>query len=428
MRAETAGTREPLLPVDVALARILGSLTRTNIEKVPLQAAHRRILAAPLASRLTLPEQAVSAMDGYAVNTADCQAASADGLATLTRIGESAAGHPWTGHLRSGTAVRIFTGAVLPDGADSVVLQEDVTASAEQDGADITLTQAPIKGQFIRPAGLDVQAGTEILAAGTPLSARALALALSTGHIEAAFHARPRVGILSTGDELVNPGDTPRLGQIISSNAAYLEAFVNACGAIAVPLGIARDQPGAMLARVRDVEAPLDLIVTTGGASVGAHDHIVSDLSAVDTLNSTTVTNALNFWKIAMRPGKPLISGYVNSIPLLGLPGNPVSSVVCALIFLRPAILHMAGGAPVDDFLTGRLASPLAVNDQRQDYLRARLSHARNDLPLITPFERQDSSMISVLSRSDALIVRPPFDAARVPGDLVTFLPIPHLL
>jgi len=179
---------------------------------------------------------------------------------------------------------------------------------------------------------------------------------------------------------------------------------------------------------VRDVEAPLDLIVTTGGASVGAHDHIVSDLSTVDALNSDTVTNALNFWKIAMRPGKPLISGYVNSIPLLGLPGNPVSSVVCALIFLRPAILHMAGGAPVDDFLTGRLASPLAVNDQRQDYLRARLSHARDNLPIITPFERQDSSMISVLSRSDALIVRPPFDAARVPGDLVTFLPIPHLL
>ena len=267
MPAETGGTCPPLLPVDAALARILDGVARTAIEQLPLQQAHGRSLAAPLASRLTLPEQAVSAMDGYAVNAADCQTRSPDGLATLKRIGESAAGHPWSGQLESGGAVRIFTGAVLPDGADAIVLQEDVSASAEQDGASITLTEAPIPGRFIRPAGLDVHAGTQILAAGTPLSARALALALSTGHAEAAFYARPRIGILSTGDELINPGETPCLGQVISSNAAYLSAFVNACGAVAVPLGIARDRPGAMLECVRGADGPLDLIVTTGGAS-----------------------------------------------------------------------------------------------------------------------------------------------------------------
>jgi molybdopterin molybdotransferase len=328
---------------------------------------------------------------------------------------------------------------VVPDGADAIILQEDVIASAEQDGASIILTEAPITGRFIRPAGLDVKAGTQILPAGTPLSARALALALSTGHAEAAFHARPRVGILSTGDELVSPGETPGPGQIISSNAAFLAAFVAACGAIAVPLGIARDQPGAMLASVRSVrdaqgvgDGPLDLIVTTGGASVGVHDHIVSDLEATTTTTTndtaTSPKSALDFWKIAMRPGKPLIYGRVDGIPLLGLPGNPVSSAVCALIFLRPSILHMAGGAPDETLLTARLATPLAANDQRQDYLRARLSHGGDDLPLITPFDRQDSSMISVLSRSDALLVRPPFDPARAIGDLVTALPIPPLL
>ena len=442
----------PLLPVDQALARILEGLPRTASEQLPLERAHGRILAAPLASRLTLPEGDVSAMDGYAVNAADCHALisaynSGQGQITLTRSGESAAGHPWTGRLGSGEAVRIFTGAVVPDGADAIILQEDVIASAEQDGASITLTEAPITGRFIRPAGLDVKAGTEILAAGTPLSARALALALSTGHAEAAFHARPRVGILSTGDELVCPGETPGPGQIISSNAAYLAAFVAACGAIAVPLGIARDQPGAMLARVRSVrdirdarskrnarkghgvgDGPLDLIVTTGGASVGVHDHIVSDLEDTTTETAKSSKGELDFWKIAMRPGKPLIFGRVDGIPLLGLPGNPVSSAVCALIFLRPSILKLAGGAPDKTLLTARLATRLPANDQRQDYLRARLSHSGGDLPLITPFDRQDSSMISVLSRSDALLVRPPFDTARAIGDLVTALPIPPLL
>ena len=433
----------PLLPVDQALARILEGLPRTASEQLPLERAHGRILAAPLASRLTLPEGDVSAMDGYAVNAADCHALisannSDQGQITLTRSGESAAGHPWTGRLGSGEAVRIFTGAVVPDGADAIILQEDVIASAEQDGASITLTEAPITGRFIRPAGLDVKAGTEILPAGTPLSARALALALSTGHAEAAFHARPRVGILSTGDELVSPGETPGPGQIISSNAAFLAAFVAACGAIAVPLGIARDQPGAMLARVRSVrdmrdaqgvgDGPLDLIVTTGGASVGVHDHIVSDLEATTTDTAKSPKGVLDFWKIAMRPGKPLIYGRVDGIPLLGLPGNPVSSAVCALIFLRPSILQLAGGAPDETLLTARLATPLPANDQRQDYLRARLSHSGDDLPLITPFDRQDSSMISVFSRSDALLVRPPFDPARAIGDLVTALPIPPLL
>lgn len=428
---KSTATSQPLLPVDQALARILDSLPRTKIEQLPLEMAQGRVLAEPLASRFTLPEKSVSAMDGYAVNAADCHLMAEKntngGYASIIRVGESAAGHPWTGRLAKGEAIRIFTGAVVPDDADAIILQEDVIASAEQNDARITLTQAPKKGQFIRPAGLDVRAGTQILAAGVPLSARALALALSTGHTKAAFHARPRIGILSTGDELVEAGQIPGPGQIISSNAAYLTAFVTACGAIAVPLGIARDRPGAMLANVRGVsvsDGPLDLIVTTGGASVGVHDHVASDLSS----ESDNYQIVLDFWKIAMRPGKPLISGRVDGIPLLGLPGNPVSSAVCALIFLRPSIFHMVGAAHDDTMLTARVATPLATNDQRQDYLRARLTYAGDDLPLITPFGRQDSSMISVLARSDALLVRPPFDKARAVNDLVTALPIPPLL
>ena len=406
----------PLLPVDEALARILKGLAPTQIERCMLPDTRGRTLATDIAARLSLPPAAVSAMDGYAVRAADCT----DIGATLTRVGESAAGRPWTGTVGAAEAVRIFTGAVIPDGADTILLQEDTTATGEIDGATVTVNEPPRLGQFVRPAGLDVTAGDMILTAGTMMSARLIALAISAGHTEVSVWRRPHVGVLSTGDELVRPGDTPGPGQIISSNATYLAAFVAACGAVPVDLGIARDKPGEMLRCVRAASTTLDLIVTTGGASVGVHDHVVDDLSASGT--------ELGFWKIAMRPGKPLIHGRIDDIPLLGLPGNPVSSAVCANIFLRPAIARLSGGDHQPQMVAARLASDLKTNDRRQDYLRATLTYDPQGQAVVTPARKQDSSMISIYAGANALIVRPPFDVARQTGDLVMVMPLDPLL
>jgi len=412
--ASKSGGKSSLLPVDQALAAILKQLPKTTLVQKSLDQALGFTLAEDLIAALTLPPQAVSAMDGYAVRGVDvtrlpCQ---------LTRIAESAAGHPWVGKIAAGQAVRVFTGAAIPDGADTIVIQEDVDPVAEKDGIIITVRSAEPTGRYIRPAGLDITAGQVILPAGTLLSARSIGLAIAAGLTAAKVRARPRVGVLSTGDELVRPGEIPGPGQIISSNASFLINFITACGGHAVDLGIARDKPGAMLEAVQQAGA-LDLVVTTGGASVGTHDHIVSDLG-------NSAENALNFWKIAMRPGKPLISGNVNNVPLIGLPGNPVSTAVCALVFLQPAIAHMVGGSadPVQFELP--LAVDIEANDQRQDYIRAFIV-TKDGLQTVTPAPRQDSSMMSVLANANALIIRSPFDPARAAGERVMVMPLPPL-
>jgi molybdopterin molybdotransferase len=336
----------------------------------------------------------------------------------LTRIAESAAGHPWDGEIAAGQAVRVFTGAAIPDGADTIVIQEDVDPVAEENGVVITVRSAEPVGRYIRPAGLDITAGQVILPAGTLLSARSIGLAIAAGLTTATVRACPRVGVLSTGDELVRPGEMPGPGQIISSNASFLMNFITACGGHAVDLGIARDKPGAMLKAVQQAGA-LDLVVTTGGASVGTHDHIVSDLGS-------SAENALNFWKIAMRPGKPLISGNVNDIPLIGLPGNPVSTAVCALVFVRPAIAHMVGGSADPLQFELPLSVDVEANDQRQDYIRAVIS-TKDGRQTVTPAPRQDSSMMSVLANANAFIIRPPFDPAKAAGERVWVMPLPPL-
>ena len=414
--ANNPNSKPGLLPVAEACARILADLAPAPAEDQALPDAIGRVLATDLAARLSLPADPVSAMDGYAARTADCDTVGA----SLTRIGESAAGSPWSGVLKTGQAVRIFTGAVVPDGADCIILQEDVDASSEDDGATIIIREPPRSGQFIRPAGLDVTAGDIILKAGTVMSARLIALATSAGHTSAPLHPRPHIGILSTGDELVSPGDTPARGQIVSSNAIYLSAFVRACGGVPVDLGIARDRPGAMLEQLRAAPVPLAMVVTTGGASVGTHDHIANDLSSAGT--------ELGFWKIAMRPGKPLIHGQVDGIPLLGLPGNPVSSAVCANIFLRPAIARLSGTDHRPEMIAARLATDLPENDRRQDYLRATLTYDDDGLPHATPARKQDSSMIGVYAHANALIVRPPFDPPRSAGDMVMLMRLDPLL
>ena len=408
--------RHQLLPVADALARIVQGLAPTTAESLPLPDVRGRILASDIGARLSLPPVAVSAMDGYAVRAADCTAIDT----RIIRVGESAAGRPWNGTLEAGQAVRIFTGAVVPDGADTILLQEDVTASEETDGASVIVNEIPRQGQFIRPAGLDVAAGDTILRAGTMMSARLIALAVSAGHSEVSVWRQPRVGILSTGDELVRPGDIPGPGQIISSNATYLSAFVACCGGVPVDLGIARDRPGEMLARVRGAPTTLDIVVTSGGASVGVHDHIANDLSASG--------NKLGFWKIAMRPGKPLIHGQIDDIPLLGLPGNPVSSAVCANIFLRPAIARLSGGDHHPQIISARLTNDLRANDHRQDYLRATLQYDGAGLPAVTAARKQDSSMISIYAGANALVIRPPHDPAKRAGDTVMTMPLDPMM
>ena len=328
MRGNSTG-KAKLLAVDDALAAIIAMLPHTGTNVLQLGDALGYTLAEDLVARLTLPPKDVSAMDGYAVRGKDINTLPRQ----LTRVAESAAGHPWSGSINAGQAVRVFTGAAIPDGADTIVIQEDVDPVAEQNGVKITVRSAEPVGRYIRPAGLDVREGQVILCAGTQLSARAIGLASAAGLTQAVVSLRPRIGILSTGDELVHPGKIPGPGQIISSNVSFLKGFLTASGADAVDLGIVGDTPGAMVSSVRNANN-LDLVVTTGGASVGVHDHIVSDID-------NSEGSKLNFWKIAMRPGKPLISGTVEGIPLIGLPGNLVSTAVCALVFLRPAIAHM---------------------------------------------------------------------------------------
>ena len=417
----TAG-KPSLMSVDHALATILAGLQPTAAETRPIATALGYRLAADLTACLTLPPQAVSAMDGYAVRAADVGTLPVE----LTRIGESAAGHPWPGKIGAGAAVRVFTGAAIPDGADTIAIQEDVDPAPETDGVTITVRAVEPPGRYIRPAGLDVTAGTVILEAGQLMSARAIGLAVAAGLTEATVHRKPRIGILSTGDELVPPGQRPGPGQIISSNASFLCAFVESFGAIPVDLGIAPDRPGAMLDAIRRTPEmglpPLDLIVTSGGASVGTHDHVIDDIAG----ESQHGASGVNFWKIAMRPGKPLISGYIDNIPLIGLPGNPVSTAVCAMVFLRPALAHLAGGNDRAPCFAMALDSDLDENDQRQDYIRAVIIE-KQGRQTVQPAPRQDSSMMSVLTGATALIVRPPFDPARKVGEMVSVMPIPPL-
>ena len=401
-----------LLSVDAALNRILASLSSTMPTRLLLTDALGKILAEDLHAKLTLPPHDVSAMDGYAVRANDV----ANCPAKLTRVGEAAAGHPWAGRVEAGQAVRIFTGGFVPNGADTIIIQENVDATSEADHTVITVQEGTAKGRYIRPAGLDISSGALALRKGTLLSARAIGLAIDTGVTSAVVSQPPRIGILSTGDEIVSPGQTPGPGQIISSNAAFLSAYVKSCGAEAVDLGIAADKPGAVSDTVL-AATNLDMVVTTGGASVGNHDHIVDDLA----------DGALGFWKIAMRPGKPLIWGKIGNAPLLGLPGNPVSTAVCALVFLAPAISKLGGGTHQQHLFSAAITNDLPENDLRQDYIRASIGRADYGVTSVHPAQRQDSSMMATLAQADAFIVRPPFDPPITAGDIVSILPMPRL-
>jgi molybdopterin molybdotransferase len=364
-------------------------------ETVALDDAFHRVLARDVASRRTQPPQAMSAMDGYAVRATDASKIDSQ----LTVIGEVAAGRPFAGTVGTGEAVRIFTGGVVPDGTDAVVIQEDTVT----DGKRITIKEAAITGRHIRPAGIDFREGHVLLRKGARLTERDLALAAGMNHPQLAVRRRPKVAILATGDELVMPGSTPGHGQIVYSNGYALHALARSEGADTIDLGIAADTLSATTAGIRRArESGADILITTGGASVGDHDLVQQALKAEGI--------SMAFWKIAMRPGKPMMNGQLGPMRVIGLPGNPVSSYVCAFLFMVPLIRALSGR----DLVHHRreravLGRDVGANDQREDYLRARLEWRDDGTLVAQPVNHQDSSLLANLAAAQALLVRAPF-------------------
>lgn len=392
-----------MISVEEALARVLALGTPMKAEQVPLAKAAGRVMCAPVRAMRDQPPFAASAMDGYAVHDAvrpgDC----------LTVIGTASAGHAFDGVIGSGQAARIFTGAPVPEGGTRVVIQEDVEAAGNQ----IRLRDPLDEGFHIRPKGQDFSAGDSL--SPRRLRPTDLALLAAMNIAEVPVSRRPVVAIIATGDELVMPGEAPRPDQIIASNSFALAAMAEAQGATARMLPIARDTE-ADLRMVLSLAEDVDLIVTIGGASVGDHD-LVGRVAEKMGLERA-------FYKIAMRPGKPLMAGRLRGVPMLGLPGNPVSSIVCGHLFMLPLLRVMLGlgaHAPVTERAV--LTQDIAANGPRAHYMRARLTEGPT-LPRITPFEAQDSSLLRVMSEADALLIRPVGDSARVTGDEVEYLPL----
>jgi len=392
-----------MISVEEARSRLLEPLTALGVEQVSLGDAFGRVLAEDIASRRTQPPFAVSAMDGYAVRASDV----VDIPARLRVVGSAPAGQSYDRDLLSGEAVRIFTGAPLPAGADAVVIQED----ADRDGDIVLVRESSVVGRHVRASGLDFRDGEIKLAAGRRLTARDIGLAAAMNRPWLPVRRRPRVAILPTGDEVVLPGDPVGPNQIVSSNGFALAALVTACGGTPLSLPIAPDERGA-LQRLAVAATGADLFVTTGGASVGEHDLVREALGAAGLV--------LDFWTIAMRPGKPLMVGRFRDMPMIGLPGNPVSSMICALLFLVPAIEKLSGltGQP-EPRLKARLAAALPANDPREDYMRASLLRLADGTLEATPFAKQDSSMMSMLAAADCLVVREPHAPPAKAGDSV---------
>ena len=383
-----------LMPVAEALSRVLADAEPLAAEPAPLTEAHGRVLAADVAALRTQPPADVSAMDGYAARSADV----ARVPVKLKLVGEVAAGHPFQGTVGAGEAARIFTGGVLPPGTDTIVIQENTV----RDGDTVIVTTASSKGKHIRVEGLDFKRGAVLLAKSHRLTDRDLALAAAMNHPTVPVHRRPKVAVLATGDELVMPGTTPGFGEIVYSNGYATMALARREGCEVVDLGIVPDrlaQTAAGVRRAREVGA--DILVTSGGASVGDYD-LVQEALAAEGL-------ALSFWKVALRPGRPMMHGRLGGTHVLGLPGNPVSAYVCAVLFLVPLIRRLSGRGDVAPAAEpARLGCDLPANDERADYLRATLAPAPDGVPIARPAPVQDSSMLMLLARADCLLVREP--------------------
>jgi molybdopterin molybdotransferase len=382
-----------LISVAEALEHVLAHAAPLPVEEVPLDQADGRVLAYGLKALRTQPPADVSAMDGYAVRAADIGTTPV----RLKIIGEVKAGRPFDSAVGAGEAARIFTGGVVPEGADTVVIQE----LTRRDGDCVEVEKPANKGRNVRPRGLDFRAGDALFHEGHRLRARDLALAAGMNHPLLPVHRRPKIALFATGDELVPPGTEPGPGQIVYSNGFSLAALAREEGATVVDLGVVGDRLDETIEAVRRArQLNADILVTTGGASVGEYDLVQAAFAAEGM--------KLSFWKVAMRPGRPLMHGQLGAMEVLGLPGNPVSSYVCAFLFLVPLIRRLSGrsdlSAPVDAAVLG---SDLPANDERADYLRATLKSGPDGL-VATPFSAQDSSMMAPLAMSDCLVIRAP--------------------
>jgi molybdopterin molybdotransferase len=400
------------MPVADALAAVLAGAEPLPEEMVALDAAYHRVLARDIAALRTQPPEPMSAMDGYAVRSTDA----ARSGSRLKVIGEVAAGRPFEGTVGAGEAVRIFTGGVVPAGADAVVIQEDTVTRS---GGVIEITEAAVAGRHIRPLGIDFKKGDRLLRGGARLTDRDLSLAAGMNHPELPVRRKPKVAILATGDELVMPGSTPGPGQIVYSNGFALRALARAEGAETIDLGIAADTVEATTSGIRQArDARADILITTGGASVGDRDLVKQSLDAEG------VTMA--FWRIAMRPGKPMMHGRLGSMRVIGLPGNPVSSYVCGFLFLVPLIRALSGRSAIHHRREmALLGSDVPENDQREDYLRARLEKREDGTQVATPVDRQDSSLLGNLAAAWALVIRAPFAPVAPAGSRCEILRLP---
>jgi molybdopterin molybdotransferase len=398
-----------LMPFTDAMAAILNGAEGLPEETVTLEDAFHRVLARDVASLRTQPPEAMSAMDGYAVRAADATLG-----ARLNVIGEISAGRPFDRALAGGEALRIFTGGVVPAGADGIVIQEDTT----RDGDIVVINEAATAGKHIRAAGVDFKQGDVLLRAGIRLTDRDLALAAGMNHPHVPVRRRPVVAMLATGDELVLPGATPGPGQIVLSNGYALRALARAEGAEVIDLGIARDTLESTTAAIRRaIELNVDVLITTGGASVGDHDLVQQSLIEAGV--------EMAFWKIAMRPGKPMMHGRRGAMRVIGLPGNPVSSYVCGFLFMVPLLRALAGRSEVQHFREAAiLGRDLAANDHREDYLRTRLEW-QDDRLVATPVTKQDSSLLGNLAVAEGLLVRPPNAPPAKAGDPCQIIRLP---
>ncbi|MBS0548473.1 MAG: molybdopterin molybdotransferase MoeA [Proteobacteria bacterium] len=400
-----------LLSVKDAHTRVIAAFEALPSETVSVAAAAGRVLAASPQARLTQPPADLSAMDGYAVRAEDVPAVPT----TLKLVGHAPAGGSYDHALQPGEAVRIFTGGPLPMGADTIVIQEDTKANGDQ----IEITEAPRLGQHVRKAGLDFSAGDAPFPVGRTLTARDVALAAAMNLPWLSVRRKPRVAILSTGDELVMPGEPVGRNQIVSSSGISVAALVRAWGGEPTLFDIARDDPKLIEDRIA-AGAQHDLLITLGGASVGDHDLVQAALKAQGF--------SMDFWRIAMRPGKPLMFAARDRARVLGLPGNPVSTVVCSLIFVKPAMERMLGqSGDLTATVPAKLAVDVKPNDQREDYVRATLARGPGGALTVTPHKVQDSSMLSVLAASDAFLIRPAHDPARKAGDTVQVIDLATL-
>ncbi len=394
-----------LLTVDDALARILASAEPSTSKTVSLSDAYGRVLSQDLVAKRTQPPFSASAMDGYAVRASDISNAPS----RLKLIGESAAGHGYRGKVSKGETIRIFTGAPVPEGADTIAIQENV--SADDDGAFVVIQQSEPEGRFVRPAGLDFREGDIGLQSNTRIGSAEVSLAASMNYAEVPVRQKPRVAIISSGDELVSPGGELDQDQIVSSNSFGVLGIVESAGGNPIDLGIARDTLVALDDKILQAQ-DCDVVITLGGASVGDHDLVQQALKNAGV--------QLNFWSLAMKPGKPVMFGTLKRAGrtqiYLGLPGNPVSSLVCAIVFVAPLIRKMLGLATDLDLQQAVLACDMPASGPRQEYMRASADKQNGQLN-VSPFANQDSSILSNLVKADCLVIRPANATAAAKGE-----------